>query len=266
MEIFLNDCSFHEQYFERAKLEAGFRIFAGTLNVLQGISVDYILFREPHLPYRVLRAEALTASISKLTDQTLTRLLFEILNRLNVANWRESPIHLADDSFVCANLQVRDTSLAELAERKLRSRELVAALINFPNSRYQSKLQLEVIKNEVDTSQLSCVEDGFQLAAWLKETLNLGFSTYDYDSDEPPQDQETVLRDVTRFRSAGLFQQGRRVHLEVDTRRYWYVDNLHSGCAAHLEVFDSRGLHVGESNLDGDVDTSKRDAKKTIDL
>src|SRR5688572_6442413 len=181
MEIFLNDCSFHEQYFERAKLETGFRIFAGTLNVLQDISVDYTLFREPHLPYRAFRAEILTASMNRITDHSLTRLLFEILNRTNVANWRENPIHSPVDSFVCGNLDVRDTSLAELAERKLRRGDLVAALINFPGSRYQSKLQLDVIKNEASTSQLSCVEHKSQLAAWLKDTLNLGVSDYDYD-------------------------------------------------------------------------------------
>src|SRR5688500_965698 len=175
--------------------------------------------------------------MNRITDHSLTRLLFEILNRTNVANWRENPIHSPVDSFVCGNLDVRDTSLAELAERKLRRGDLVAALINFPGSRYQSKLQLDVIKNEASTSQLSCVEHKSQLAAWLKDTLNLGVSDYDYDSNEPPKDQETVLRDVTRFRGAGLFEQGRKVHLEIDTKHYWYVDNLHSGRAAHLEVF-----------------------------
>ncbi len=52
----------------------------------------------------------------------------------------------------------------------------------------------------------------------------------------------------------------------VETRRYWYVDHLHYGQASHLEVFDARGLHVGESNLEGTVDASKLDREKTIDL
>ncbi|BDI14472.1 hypothetical protein ANSO36C_02740 [Nostoc cf. commune SO-36] len=50
------------------------------------------------------------------------------------------------------------------------------------------------------------------------------------------------------------------------TGMYWYVDNLHYGTAAHLEVFDKRGYHIGEADLQGDINTSKKDKNKTIDL
>jgi hypothetical protein len=45
------------------------------------------------------------------------------------------------------------------------------------------------------------------------------------------------------------------------------VDNLHCGKAAHLEVFNSTGKqHLGEADLQGNIDRSKRDTQKTIDL
>src|SRR2546423_5230032 len=163
MEIFLNECSFHEQYYERRELENGFRIFVGTLNVLQGISVDYTFFREPHLPHRAFRNEILAASINRVSDKSLPRLLFEVLSRITPADWRESPAQSAGDRYSCDDLNVSDSSMAESVERKLRAADLETTLINFPNSRYQSRLQLDVVKNESETYQLSCVENKDQL-------------------------------------------------------------------------------------------------------
>jgi hypothetical protein len=265
MEIFLNDCSFHEQYHERDEFEKSIRVLVGMLTLLQKIP-QYTLYREPHLPYRAFRNEVITASVNRLRDQSLTRLLFEILTRIAPADWKENPVHSANDAFRCENVDVTNTSLAELAERKLRRTELVAALINFPNSRYQKKLHLDVLKNNVDTSRLSCVENKSEFATWLKDSAGLGSASYDYNSLQPPPDAETILNDPTRFQPTSLFQQGRRVHREIHTRHYWYVDNFHCGHGAHLEVFDSRGIHVGESDLEGEVDSSKKDPQKTIDM
>ena len=266
MEIYLNDCSFHEQFYDRQRLEEAFRVFVGVLNILQGLKVDYTFYREPHLPYRAVRDEVLTASMNRLREKSLTQLLFDILDRIEAANWRENPVHSSNDLFSCDDLDVRETSMAEIAERKLRNQELLGTLINFPNSRYSPRLVLDVIKNGSVTSRVACAENKSQLADWLKTVLDLGSADYDYNSTRPPDDCQTVLRDITRFQKTGQFQQGRRVHLEIQTRRYWYVDHLHYGHASHLEVFDARGLHVGESNLVGIVDATKLDREKKIDL
>ena len=52
----------------------------------------------------------------------------------------------------------------------------------------------------------------------------------------------------------------------MSTGNYWYIDNLHFGKAAHLEVFDKTGLHIGEADLQGNIDTTKQDRNKAIDL
>ena len=266
MEIYLNDCSFHEQFYDRERLEEAFLVFVGVLTTIQGLKAEYTFYREPHLPYRVVRDEVFTASINRLREKSLVQLLFDTLNKIGMANWRDNPAHSPDDRFTCESLEVRDTSLAELAERKLQNEELLGTLINFPNSRYSPRIVIDIVKNGSETSHLACAENKSQLANWLKDVLNLGTADYDFNSTRPPDDCQTVLRDITRFQKTGQFQQGRRVHLEIRTRRYWYVDHLHYGEASHLEVFDGRGLHVGESNLEGIVDTTKRDQEKTIDL
>ena len=101
---------------------------------------------------------------------------------------------------------------------------------------------------------------------WLNEILELDNVQYDYTSQEPPTDQHTILRDVVRFEKTTYLQSGRRVYKELQSHYYWYVDNLHFGASAHLEVFDSHGVHVGESNLEGSIDKAKRDPNKRIDV
>ncbi len=44
------------------------------------------------------------------------------------------------------------------------------------------------------------------------------------------------------------------------------MDNLHYGKAAHLEVFDKMGKHIGEADLQGNIDYSQKDLNKTISL
>jgi hypothetical protein len=41
---------------------------------------------------------------------------------------------------------------------------------------------------------------------------------------------------------------------------------LHKGEGAHLEVFDKTGYHIGEADLQGNIDTSTKDKNKTINL
>lgn len=69
-----------------------------------------------------------------------------------------------------------------------------------------------------------------------------------------------------QFKKTALICQGRNIYQELATHRYWTVDNLHYGKAAHLEVFDKTGKHIGEADLQGNIDCSKRDSKKTISL
>ena len=47
-----------------------------------------------------------------------------------------------------------------------------------------------------------------------------------------------------RFEKTSFRVQGRIIYCELATGRYWYVDNLHFGEAAHLEVFDKTGNKV----------------------
>ncbi|MBG1269688.1 hypothetical protein F8S12_26560 [Nostoc sp. WHI] len=124
------------------------------------------------------------------------------------------------------------------------------------------------MKNNVEDNQI-CI-DGVDskpaLEYWLENKLNLSSLEYSLDITEPPRDEHTILRDTTRFQKKSRKYNGRCIYCELLTGMYWYVDNLHYGEAAHLEVFDKRGYHIGEADLQGNIDTSKKDKDKTIDL
>ena len=65
------------------------------------------------------------------------------------------------------------------------------------------------------------------------------------------------------FQKINKTVQGKNVYKEKKNNRYWYLDNLHKN---HYEVFDNTGIHLGEANLEGELDTTKKDKNKTITI
>lgn len=70
------------------------------------------------------------------------------------------------------------------------------------------------------------------------------------------------LDDTTRFEKCNGIApiQGASVYREISTKRYWYKDMLHK---THYEVFDNAGkIHLGEADLEGNLDCTKKDKSK----
>lgn len=89
---------------------------------------------------------------------------------------------------------------------------------------------------------------------------------YDASFTRPPTDAETSLSNEVRFVRTGRFERhGRRsVYREIATNHLYYVDNLHCGNAAHLEVFDAQEEHLGTASLDGVLNVGTRVAGRRI--
>lgn len=153
--------------------------------------------------------------------------------------------------------------------------QFIYLLINFTNSSFQlphphinSCCIISVYKNNDETNliNLDGIDSKSALENWLENKLNLSKVEYDEYSIEPPKDEQTILRDITRFKKTSFRYDGRVIYCEVAIVRYWYVDNLHYGKADHLEVFEKTGYHIGEADLQGNIDISKKDKDKTINL
>ena len=61
-----------------------------------------------------------------------------------------------------------------------------------------------------------------------------------------PQDKETVLK-TKDYKATNHKVKGAKVYKGKDGN-YYYRDTLHSGERAHLEVFNKRGVHLGEAD------------------
>lgn len=69
------------------------------------------------------------------------------------------------------------------------------------------------------------------------------------------------LFDKNKFVKTSKIVQGKSVYEELETGYFWYLDNFHKN---HYEVFENLSTHLGEADLEGSIDRSKRDNTKTI--
>jgi hypothetical protein len=147
-------------------------------------------------------------------------------------------------------------------------------VLNFSNSIFQDPHpelsnchQIIIIKNNDESNPiyLDCIDGKSGLKSW-KSRLPLDYVVYDDNSTYPPRDEQTILSDTSQFIKTSYKYDSRKIYLDKQMGYYWYVDNLHFGKAAHLEVFDSQGNHLGEADLKGRLDTSKKDPKKLLKI
>lgn len=129
-----------------------------------------------------------------------------------------------------------------------------------PHTTIQSCCLISVVKN----SSISVEIDGLDNQEGLHHWISLKFPTYSDNSTYTPRDQQTILNDKKRFKKTSIIFQGRNIYCEYSTGHYWYIDNFHPGQSAHFEVFDKQRKHIGEADLEGNIDKTKCDKTKRI--
>ena len=55
-----------------------------------------------------------------------------------------------------------------------------------------------------------------------------------------------------------------RIYKKRDDKTYWYYDYFHHVNLEHYEVFDKTGAHIGEADMSGIIDNTKKDPTKSI--
>ncbi len=284
MEIFINEVSLEGQYITEVEFREAIKIFNSIFELIyQKVKHTRLYTEDSHIyaNYEAIKGSSFQASLNQLKDKSLKQAFVNIVfNKLNPKQWRTEQLHSLEDLFDLLTINndykdVRSTSLAEVAERKLQNYQKEYLLINFADSSFKithpnikNCCFITIVKNndEVHKIFIDGIDSKFSLECWLEDKLNLSKLEYSIHTIEPPRDEQTILQDNTRFQKTSLKWQGRYIYYELTTGRYWYVDNLHFGKASHLEVFDKKGFHLGEADLQGKIDTDKKDKNKTIDL
>lgn len=280
MEIFINEVSLEGQYLSNADFEKAIKEFISVLSVINNILKNSSVYKDSQtfLNYQAIKDQSFQQSLNNLTDKS-EKLAFKniLFNKLNPIEWRNQRISNESDNFDClmtdnSYKDVKDTTLAEVSERKLQNQTQIYLLINFsqscfnyPHDKIEKCCQIVVIKNndEINVIKLDAIDHKNGLENWIKTKL----SVYDVNSNDPPRDEQTILSDTTRFMKTHQQYDGKSVYREIETGRYWYIDNFHCGLAAHLEVFDAQRNHLGEADIrEGNIDFSKQDPKKHLSL
>ena len=284
MEIFINEVSLEGQFMTEVEFGDAIKIFYSIFELINQKIKHKELYKEDsniYANYQAIKGSNFNASLNQLKDRSLkTAFINIIFNKSNPKEWRAEQLHSPEDLFDCLIIDnnyknVCDTSLAEVAERKNQNSNKEYLLVNFINSSFKiphphinNCCLITVIKNNVEENYICIdgVDSKSALEYWLENKLNLSSLEYSLDALKPPRDEQTLLRDTIRFRKTSFRYDGRFIYCELTTGRYWYVDNLHEGKAAYVEIFDKRGFHIGEADLQGNIDTAKKDKDKTIDL
>ena len=284
MEIFINEVSLEGQYLNDAEFKEAVIVFKAIFDWINEKIKDKQIYKEDSnffVNYEAVKGSNFNQSLNQIKDKSLKLAFMNVcFNKLNPKEWRKEQVHSSTDSFDCLMINeqykvVNDTSLAEIAERKLQNSSSTYLLINFINSSFNlvhphitNCCLITIVKNndEVNCIELDGLDNESALEDWLEHTFNLSCSVYDELSNDPPRDEQTILRDKKRFEKTSSRYDGRAIYREVATDRYWYVDNLHFGKSAHLEVFNKAKSHVGEADIKGNIEKCKQDPKKLLDI
>lgn len=279
MEIFINEVSLEGQYLSNAEFSQAIQQFITLLTLVKKEINNSSVYKDSQtfLNYQAIKEQNFQQSLNNLRDKSQKLAFSNILfNKLNPIEWREQRMSNESDDFDClmsdqSYKDVKDTTLAEVTERQLQNQSRIYLVLNFAKSSFNCPhvgilgcCTITVIKNNDESNLIKL--DGIDHKTGLKNWIEVKLSLYESSSTYTPRDQQTILSDQTRFRKTNKTYHGRSIYREIKTGRYWYVDNFHEGLDAELEVFDAQGNHVGEADLKGNIDTSKRDPNKHLDL
>jgi hypothetical protein len=263
MEAFLNERSLDSQFSDFPSfVDALIRINRVLMRIAE-TNVEKHMFYDRALYYRTVIGQHIFAScLARMSDKSV-RLQFKVLlqDRLRAVEWSLERLHTRD-TYLWNNIDMVDSSVAELAERRLQQR--CGLLLNFTPSQFPSGILL-VAKNGAGSVSLDSINSESDFESWCSLVLGVSIFPYDPNCGRSPLDNETALHNRGRFQAIGLKNQGRQAYLERKTGHYFCVDNLHKH-GAHLEVFNSNGDHIGEATLEGVIDRSKSDGSKNLYL
>ncbi len=281
MEIFINELSLEGQYHTDAEFSEAVQVIVELLNLLQNKIPEKLFFRNDLIKHqKAIKDEILSASVSRLKEPVKEQFKRLVFNNSQDWNYTKTQDENADYFYLpkidrtrnTQNLsiqKVNQTSLAEISERILQKKEDKFIVINFSSSKFTKSDLTTIFKiqNEGQKELLEVLtfDDRDSLETWLELEYEFSKTEYDPNSNIPPTDSQTVLRDTDRFKATNYKIQGRIVYEQLKDGTYWYVDNLHHGISSHLEVFNhNTDTHLGEANLEGALDDSKADEKKKV--
>ena len=248
MEVFINELSIQEQYHDGKEFEEAVIIFTKIVSMLNDAKCDKKLYKKGDFYWnkRAISNSDFRSSLSQIRDKFISSSFKRIVfDRNNPKDWLQEQIHSNDDDFFSETLNCKVTgqSLAEVSERKTQNIEKEHLLLNFHNSSFSGKSHTNIIKNNIVSNNIDCIDSISEIASWIEEKCP----------------STPIVEDSSRFERTSKTFNGATIYKEKNSRRYWYLDTLHKN---HYEVFNAQKEHLGEADLEGNIDISKKDSSK----
>lgn len=254
MEIFINELSLHGQYPSQEIFTQAVTQFVEIFSLIQDKIQNKEMFKDEFfITKNALKEESFQQSFDRIKNIQLKNAFRGIIfNKLNPINWQTEQLHSSEIIYTSETCTAQDkfvteTSVAEIAERKLQRPNKRYVLINFIQSQFNDCGCFEVTKEDVDIIELECIETKEALEKWL---------------DLPASPLDILLRNPERFIRTKFKQQGATVFQEKQTSFYWYIDNFHKD---EFEVFNSIKEHIGVANLEGIIQPNSKKDGRTLD-
>ena len=130
MEIFINELSLEGQFLTDIEFKESIKIFNSIFELINQNIKNKKTYKEDsniYANYEAIKGSSFNASLNKLKDKSLkTAFINIVFNKSNPKEWRKERLHSTDDLFDYLTIEndfenVCDTSLAEVAERKLQN-------------------------------------------------------------------------------------------------------------------------------------------------
>lgn len=144
--------------------------------------------------------------------------------------------------------------IAEATEAKHNEGTDKTVVINIAEAYINNREEIHVVKDALHLNDLPIlvsipsVNNEIEFSQWVTTLGTPDFS----------------LTDKTRFERTNQKHVKQRIYKEITTGNYWYYDFFHDTNKKHFEVFNAQGVHLGEANTDGTLNTEKADNQKRI--
>jgi hypothetical protein len=261
MEILINELSLNGQFNSIENfIEIGLKSFVKILN-----DIDFrynTLYKKYDFYQSMITSshkihDTLIGNISRQYDE-IRKFKSQLTKLLDNPYWECNPKHFANCIYLYNGNNVCGFSLAEACERD----KIVISFIhtNFSNTK------LQVYKNEkvIHVDNLFHKEHYIEVAyhrglidkcEYFKRKIDLGLIKL--------LDNECRFIKTTKIYKSKKNSKGVSIYQEKNTNYYWYFDYLHQN---HYEVFDEIGRHIGEADIHGVIDFTKKVNGRTIEL
>ncbi|MEY4904703.1 MAG: hypothetical protein RLZZ292_2518 [Bacteroidota bacterium] len=99
---------------------------------------------------------------------------------------------------------------------------------------------------------------------YINEISLQGQFTNTWFKPKTPSKDAFLSENPNRFQKTKFTVKGATMYQEIATGYYWYLDTFHGADVqdTHFEVFNAQKIHLGEADLQGNLDISKKDKNK----